>query len=68
MVELEWDLWATDTMRAWKDDDIKKMLDLAEDCLVKACTNLRLDVQVRLWHPHHTCARRPAPAAPCCMR
>jgi hypothetical protein len=46
MIELDWDLWATDTMRTWKDDDIKKMLDLAEDCLVKACTNLRLDVQV----------------------
>ena len=46
MIELEWDLWATDTMRTWKDDDIKKLLDLAEDCLVKACTNLRLDVQV----------------------
>mmetsp|Transcript_6 Transcript_6/g.16 ORF Transcript_6/g.16 Transcript_6/m.16 type:complete len:410 (+) Transcript_6:138-1367(+) len=45
MVELDWDLWATDTMRAWKESDIKDMLDLAEGCLKTACSNLRLEVQ-----------------------
>lgn len=45
MEELDSELWATDAMRAWKEEDIKKLLDLAESCLTEACANLRLDVQ-----------------------
>jgi len=37
--------WATDEMKAWKEEDISRMLDLADTSLREACVRHKLDVQ-----------------------
>ena len=42
--EVAWDLFATDEMRSWSDDDINELMDLAESNLKSSCEKLRLNV------------------------
>jgi len=37
--------WQTEAMKNWRDEDISKVLDVAETALRESCTRMRLDVQ-----------------------
>jgi IMP and pyridine-specific 5'-nucleotidase len=37
--------WQTESMKNWKDEDICKVLDVAEEALRDSCKRMRLDVQ-----------------------
>mmetsp|Transcript_13543 Transcript_13543/g.37499 ORF Transcript_13543/g.37499 Transcript_13543/m.37499 type:complete len:301 (-) Transcript_13543:37-939(-) len=46
MEEVDVALWATPEMKSWAEEDVTRLLDIAEAALKENATRLRLDVQV----------------------